>query len=251
MANHFVVHFVNMMTRLSNLRSLLFLYLLGCATITCGQAPRVKGLESLNYGFVSSNTRDDLTLAEAIRGMNSPEESNLMKRARNLGCVVRSRVRAFPSLGSWSDGSEYSVLIRVRSDEPAVRYLMSRMGSDARQKSVLYFHPQPTGEARIYTLRPRNRVRVVAIVGILDRSGIAFRTLVPLRRRTIVYVVDLKRELDEEVMTASRMLRARVSSQSGNAEFVGDEELPRAKIAFEKEISGYEKTHPSLPSLCR
>jgi hypothetical protein len=229
----------------------LLFFLLGCAAITCAQQPEEQSRKSLNYGFVSPNRRDDLKLEEAIGGMKSPEESNLMKRARDLGCVVRSRIRAFPSLGSWSDGAEYSVLIRVRTDEPTVRYLMSRMGRDATQKSVLYFHPQPTGGARIYTLRPRKRVRVVAIVRILDRSGIAFRTLVPLRRKTIVYVVDLKRELDEKVITASRMLLARVSSQSGNAEFVGDEELPQAKIAFEKEINGYEKTHPNLPPLCQ
>jgi hypothetical protein len=215
------------------------------------QQPREQDRESLNYGFVSPNTRNDLQIKDAIKGMNSSEELNLMKRARNLGCVVRSRIRAFSSLGSWSDGAEYSVLIRVRTDEPTVRYLVARMGRDAGQKSVLYFHPQPAGEAKLYTLRPRTRVHLVAIARILDRTGIAFRTLVPMRRNTVVYVVDLKRELDVKVMKASKRLRARVRSQAGNAGFVGDDALPQAKTAFEKEINNYEKSHPNLASPCR
>ena len=118
-----------MLTQRSNWRSLLLVLLFGCGTLISAQ----QGRDSLNYGFVSSNTRDDLKIEEAIKGMKSPEESRLMKRARNLGCVVRARIRAFPSLGSWSDGAENSVLLRVRTDEPTVRYLMSRMGRDAQQ----------------------------------------------------------------------------------------------------------------------
>jgi hypothetical protein len=230
---------------------LFLVLLLGCGTVVSAQQPQEQDRKSLNYGFVSPNTRDDLKLEEAISGMKSAQESSLMKRARNLGCVVRSRIRAFPSLGSWSDGAENSVLLRVRTDEPTVRYLMSRMGRDAQQKSVLYFHPQAAGEARIYTLRPRKRVRLIAIVRILDRAGIAFRTLVPVRRSTIIYLVDLKGEIDHKVRTASKRLRAHVSSQTGNAEFVGDDALPQAKIAFEKEIDNYEKSHPNLPLPCQ
>src|ERR1700730_16857266 len=231
-----------MLTRRSNWRALVLVLLFGCGTLISAQ----QGRESLNYGFVSPNTRDDLKLEEAIRGMKSPEESRLMKRARNLGCVVRARIRAFPSLGSWNDGAENSSLLRVRTDEPTVRYLMSRMARDAQQKSVLYFHPQPAGEARIYFLRPRRQMRnSIAVANMLDSAGIAFRTLVPTRRATLIYVVDLKRELHAKVMNAAKRLRARGSSQTGNAAFVGDEVLPQAKIAFEKEIDGYEKTHPT------
>ena len=184
--------------------------------------------------------------------MNSPEESRLLNEAVSLACVVRSKIRAVRALGSWSDGAEHSIMLRVKTDETAVRYLLSRLGRDAQQKSVLYFHPQPAGAAIIYTLRPRGHVRnVIAVANILERAGIAFRTLVPTRRATMVYVVDLKRELHAKVMTAAKRLRARVSSQTGNAGFVGDDALPQAKIAFEKEINSYEKSHPNLPPLCR
>jgi hypothetical protein len=242
-----------MLTRCSNWRFLFLVLLIGCGTAISAQQPQEQDRESLNYGFVSPNTRDDLTIKEAIKGMKSPEEWHLLKEAISLACVVRSRIRAVRALGSWSDGAEHSVMLRVNTDdETAVRYLLSRMGRDAQQKSVLYFHSQPAGAARIYTLRSRGHVQnLVAVANILERAGIPFRTLVPTRSATLVYVVDLKRELHEKVMTAAKRLRARVSSEVGNAGFVGDEALPQAKIAFEKEINNYEKNHPNLPSLCR
>ena len=176
----------------------------------------------------------------------------MLKEVVQLACVVRSRIRAVRALGSWSDGAEHSVMLRVKSDEAAVRYLLARIGRDSHQKSVLYFHLQPAGAAAIYILRPRRPARnLVAVANILERAGIAFRTLVPTRRATLVYIVDLKHEQHAKVMSAAKRLHARVSSQTGNAAFVGDEALPRAKIAFEKEINNYEKSHPNLPYLCR
>src|SRR5258705_5424296 len=120
--------------RLSNWRSLFLVLLLGCGTQVSAQQSQEQGRESLNYGFVSPNTRDDLKIEEAISGMNSPEESHLLNEAANLACVVRSKIRAFRALGSWSDGAEHSVMLRAKTDEGAVRYLVSRMGRDAQQK---------------------------------------------------------------------------------------------------------------------
>ena len=238
-----------MLTRRSNWRALVLILLFGCGTLISAQ----EGRESLNFGFVSPNTRDDLKIEEAIRRMNSPEESRLLKEVVQVACVVRSRIRAVRALGSWSDGAEHSVMLRVKADEAAVRYLLARMGRDSHQKSVLYFHLQPAGAATIYILRPRRPVRnLVAVADILERAGIAFRTLVPFRRGTLVYIVDLKHELYAKVMTAAKRLRARVSSQMGNAGFIGDDAVQeKANSAFEREIKEYETKNPRLPSACR
>jgi hypothetical protein len=206
---------------------------------------------SLNYGFVSPNTKENLKIEDAIKGMSSPEETKLVKQSINMGCVVRSRIRAFRALGSWSDGAEHSVMIRVQSDEPTVRYVLSRLGRDARQKSILYFHPQATGGADLYTLKPRRPVRnLAALAGRLERAGIEFRTLVPVNSGTWIYIVDLKRELRAKVMNAAKRLRARVNSEAGNAEFVGDDEAADAKVVFDKEIQKYEADNPNLPPTC-
>jgi hypothetical protein len=226
----------------TTLRSLFLVLVL--ATAVAAQA-------SLNYGFVSPNTKENLKLEDAIKGMSSAEETKLVKQSINMGCVVRSRIRAFRALGSWSDGAEHSVMIRLQSDEPTVRYVLSRLGRDARQKSILYFHPQAAGGADLYTLKPRRPVRnLAALAQRLQRAGIEFRTLVPVDSGTWIYIVDLKRELRTKVMNAAKRLRARVSSEPGNAEFVGDDETAEAKVVFDKEIQKYEADNPNLPPTC-
>ena len=215
----------------SPLRSLIFI--LFFATATCAQT-------SLNFGFVSPNTKENLKLEDAMEGMSSNEETALVKQSINLGCVVRSRIRAFRALGSWSDGAEHSVMVRVQSDEATIRYLLSRLGRDARQKSVLYFHPAPNGTAQLYTLQPRRR-NLTALTNALERAGIEFRTLVPLKSGTWIYAVDLKRELAAKVRAAAKRLRASISTRTGNAAFISD---------YDEEIRNYETKNPNLPPAC-
>ena len=207
--------------------------------------------QTLNLGIVSPNTKTDLKLADAISGMSSAAESKLLRQAINLGCVVRSPISARRALGSWTDGAEPSVLLRVRGDEAALRYVLSRMGRDAEQKYVIYFHPQTQGEADLYVLRPRKAMRnLVALANSLDRAGIPFRTLVPSGSTTSIYVIDLDRTLNAKIMAAARTLRARVSKQTGNAQLFGEDERPQAKVKFEQEIKAYETKHPNLPPTC-
>ena len=183
--------------------------------------------------------------------MNSKDERVLLKRAESLGCVVRAKVRVFKSLGSWSDGAEQAILLRVRSDESSVRYLLSRLGRDANQKSILYFHPKSSGTARIYLLKPRQQTtNLIRIAQTLERAGIVFRTLVPVGNNTWIYIVDPKRELSAKVRNAAKRLRATVTLEDGIAEFVGADQVPQAKLVFEKEIADYESRNPKLPPTC-
>src|ERR1044072_9367988 len=157
-------------------RSFLIVLVLSWATLVSAQQDQ----KSFNYGFVSPNTTTALKLEQAIAGMKSEEESRLLNKAVNLGCVVRTRITAFRALGSWSDGAEHSVLVRVRGDEPTLRYVLSRMGRDVQQKYVIYFHPKVGGAVDMYTLRPRTRSRsLVALSNELERAGIPFSTIVP------------------------------------------------------------------------
>jgi hypothetical protein len=233
--------------RFSASRSFLLVLLLGWTTVISAQQDQ----KSFNYGFVSPNTKTELKLEQAIAGMKSIEEAKLLNKAVNLGCVVRTRITAFRALGSWSDGAEHSVLLRVRGDEATLRYLLSRMGRDAQQKYVIYFHPKLGGKVDLYTLRPRTRARnLVALTNELERAGIPFRTLVPLREATAIYIIDLDRDLRAKIMNAARRLRARVSQEAGNAQLFGDDEREKAKLKFEHEIKDYETKNPNLPPTC-
>jgi hypothetical protein len=229
------------------LLSFWFLLILSHAFVAAAQ----QSDEPLAYGFVSPNTREDLKITDALTGMGSAEEADLIRQANNLRCVARTKVYAYRALGSWIDGAEHSVLIRIRTQEPTVRYLLSRMGRDTRQKSILYFHPQVDGKATIYRLRFGKRLQPSEVARILDQTGIAFRTLVPGKQRTTVYVVDLKREFAKRVRAAAKQLRAQLFSERGKAEFIGADTRSEARTAYETEISNYEKSHPNLPSPCR
>src|SRR5215217_4836507 len=200
--------------RFSASRTFLLFLLLGWTTIAAAQQDQ----KSFNYGFVSPNTKTGLKVDQAIAGMNSAEEWRLLKQAVNLGCVVRSQIRAFRAVGLWSDGAEHSVLLRVKSDEATLRYVLSRMGRNTQQKYVIYFHPTPVGQADLYVLRPRTGARnLVALSNRLERAGIPFRTLVPFGATTAIYIIDLERDLHAKILAAPRRLRARVNYQSGNA----------------------------------
>src|SRR5262245_6813011 len=115
--------------------SLLLLLVLAWSNAVSAQQDRA----TVAYGFVSPNTSQNLKLEQAIKGMSSTEEMELQKKAINLTCVVRTKVEAYRALGSWNDGAEHSVMVRVKADEATLRYLMSRMGRDARQKYIIYF----------------------------------------------------------------------------------------------------------------
>jgi hypothetical protein len=233
-----------MTSRFSTSRSFLLVLLLGWTTALSAQ-------QAQSYGFVSPNTRTDLKLEEAIKGMDSREEAQLRTKAINLSCVVRTRIRAFKALGSWSDGAEHSVMLRVKSDEPTLRYVLSRMGRDAQQKYVIYFHPRPKGSADLYTLRMgRRAANIVALANTLERAGIPFRTVVPAGGTTAVYIIDLDRDLRQKILTAARRLRARVTQETGNASLFGDDQREKAKTIFEQEIKTYEAKNPNLPLAC-
>jgi hypothetical protein len=236
-----------MTNRFSTLRSLSLVLLLGWTTAISAQQDQ----KALNYGFVSPNTRENLKLNDAIKGMDSPEETQLRRKAINLSCVVRSRIRTFKALGSWSDGAEHSVLLRLQSDEETLRYVLSRMGREAQQKYVIYFHPRPKGSVDLYTLQVRTRARdLVALSNTLESGGIPFRTLVPVDGTTTIYIIDLDRDLREKILAVARRLRARVSSQAGNAVLFGDDLRQQAKARFEQEIKNYEAKNPNLPPTC-
>jgi hypothetical protein len=227
---------------------LLFLFLLLFALPAFGQSSSAS-----NFGFVSPNTREGLKLDDAIAGLSSEEETSLVRRVGELRCVVHNPINTRRAVGSWSDGAEHSLLIRVRSDESTMRYLMSRLGRTANQKAVVYFHSQPAGTAKIYIIHPAKRLRSFTVISrILDANGVAFRTLVPLKTEVTVYVIDLDNSLSAKVRAATRRLRGRLTALTGNASFIGDDSVrEKGQEIFLKEIASYESIHTNLSTRCK
>src|ERR1051326_9517556 len=169
--------------RSNALRSLLLLFVLSWSSAISAQPDH----KVVSFGFVSPNTSQNLKLEQAIAGMNSAAETTLRNEAVNLSCVVRTRIRAFRALGSWSDGAEHSLMVRFTSDEDTLRYVVSRLGRDALQKYVIYFHPEPGGPVDLYTLRVHSDARrLIQLSSLLERAGIPFSTIVPLNGTTFI-----------------------------------------------------------------
>lgn len=209
--------------------------------------------KSLTFGFVSPNTREDLKLEDALGNLNSAEEDKLTRATLGLSCVAQSEITVFKALGSWSDGSEHSVMFRLRTDKPTIRYIVSQLGKKFRQKAVLFFRYEPSGSAEMYSLQIENRRGLIRRVAqLLDEAGIQFRTLVPTRKSLWIYVVDLNQQLRSQVTSAARRLKARMSVRRGSAEFIGDDSSREsAANIFNGEISNFEATHPKLVDKCR
>jgi len=207
----------------------------------------------VSYAFVSPNTRENLRLAEAIASLSSLKESQLIQETRLLACRLHLAARVQKALGSWTDGAENSTLTRVKTDQATIRYAVSWLGKFSRQKSVLYYRNGVGGPSRIYVLLlSRSNPNIAALVTELDSDGIANRTLVPQKKRTVIYIVDLANELKDKVMSAARRLHARVSFTSGYGEFIGNrDDRDKAQKIFEQEIMKYEATHSRVRRTCR
>jgi hypothetical protein len=207
--------------------------------------------KAASYAFVSPNTRENLTLKEAIESLRSLDERRLIEETRTVACRLHLPLHVRKAVGSWTDGAEHSTLIRAGMTEASVRYTASWLGKFARQKAILYFRQGSFGRARMYILLlPRHLHDMAAITTELDSDGVANRTLVPLRERVLVYIVDLKDDLRGKVSTAARRLHARLSSLKGQGEFIGDDDRDEAQAVFEQEILKYEVSHPRVRRAC-
>lgn len=220
------------------------------ATAPAAEESRQK---AVSYTFVSPNTRENLTLEEAVRLLNSREEHKLINNIRRLSHCLRLKPLVMKTIGSWTDGAEHSTLFRAYTDKPTLRYADARLGKLARQKSVLYFRQDDAGADRMYVLRVwKGRRTLGSISRTLDSNGVAFRTLVPrARQRIFIYIVDLEDGLRNEVVRAARQLGALMLMVRGNGEFIGhDADREKARQVFTEEIKKYEQENPKVARTC-
>jgi hypothetical protein len=194
--------------------------------------------KAISYAFVSPNTRENLTLPEAIAGLSSVEEKHLITETHLVACRLHLALQVQKGVGSWNDGAEHSTVIRVTTNEAKLRYASSWLGKFARQKEVLYFRRDGLGTARMFVLLlSRRNGDLAAIASELDADGVGNRTLVSKKTSILIYIVDLKNELTAKVATAAQRLRARLSSLRGASEFIGDDsDRDKARAVFDQEI---------------
>jgi hypothetical protein len=206
-----------------------------------------------SYTFVSPNTRENLTLAEAVRLLNSREEQQFVDSIHRLTRCLRLKPVVMKAVGSFTDGAEHAALFRVSTDRRTLRYVDARLGKLGRQKTVLYFRQADAGEAKMYVLKVYSGKRTLAsIAKTLDRNGVPFRTLVPRARgRVSIYVVDLDNELPDNIARAARNLGALMTTIRGVGEFIGDDtDHEKARQVYAGIIRQYEDENPERARRC-
>lgn len=204
------------------------------------------------YIFVSPNTRTGLSLDEAIRKLNSREETSLILGARGLADCLDLNAEIVKTIGSWSDGNENSSLIKTYAEENSARYVSARLGHRFKQKSVLYFQRMTIGKATMFVISVQNTNRKLSrLANILDKNGIEYRTFVPQRFRTLIYIVDIENGLTKNVYTVVRKLKGKLSIIKGDGNFVGDDkDVDKAKNVFESVINTFENENPNVKQRC-
>jgi hypothetical protein len=211
------------------------------------------GQKAVSYTFVSPNTRENLTLQDAIKLLNSPEELQFINAIHRLTGCLRLKPLVMKTIGSSTDGAEHSALFRVYTDQATLRYADARLGKMGRQKTVLNFREDCSGASRMYVLRVWMGKRTLASVSrTLDLEGIAFRTLVPrMRQRLFIYVVDLNDELNNKIIRAAHRLGALMAIIRGTGEFIGDDtDREKAQQVFAEEIRKFEDGNPHVARRC-
>ena len=235
-------------------RPLLVLPLLLAAAVPCLAQPPARQdgpAPAPSYIFVSPNTRSGLTLAEAVRNLDSAEEVALITAARDVACRLGVAAEVVKTVGNWTDGSEHSVLVKVSDDEPSVRYAEAWLGRRFRQKGVIRFVRRRGGASRMYVIRGgRARGSLARVAQALDASGVDNRTIVPRPAGAFVYVVDFESSLEGSVTRAARRLRGRLTSMRGAAAFTGDDDRAKAQAVFAEVVESYENLHPEVKKEC-
>jgi hypothetical protein len=232
----------------------LFYSILLCLTLAaavCAQGG-TRSPPAVSYLFVSPNTQENLTLDQAIKGLVSADERQLIKEARDLSRCLGLPAQIQPALGNWREGSENSSVTRETTVRSVLRYQAARLGSRWRQKSVLLFRALGTGPHRMYVLRPRGAIGYRRMSAVMEQSGIAFRTLVRDRSgRAVVYVVEMSHDLLRFARQAARAMRASLTVLKGEGEFFGHDNRDESGSIFQREIEGFEGKYPGVRERCR
>ena len=93
---------------------------------------------------------------------------------------------------------------------------------------------------------------LTTIARVLDTNGISNRTLLPLRRGTVIYIVDLKNELRKQIAAAASGLGVRYTLVSGVGGFIGSgEDANEAQKVYSEVMKGYEAEHPQARNNCQ
>ena len=197
-----------------------------------------------NAVFVSPNTAN-LNFSQAMTGLTSQGHQNFRGIAHQLlEKIGVKRGQLLDAIGDAEDGSENSIatLIHEPKSSRDIQYLAAWMGLMGHQKNVLAFSPDDHGNDRLHEIFVGDR-DLDHLRKSLTQHAIPFRTLVPGKQGTNIFVYDQGSQLSPNVQRFADTHHATLHSTIGTGSLVGDPSWTsrsKGREAYRNIISTYE-----------
>lgn len=148
------------------------------------------------------------------------------------------------AIGDAEDGSENSLvgLIHTPKSKQDIHYLASWLGMMGHQKNILAFLPDTSGGDSLHEVFVGDR-DMQHLRKSLTSHGIPFRTLVPGKRGTNIFVYDQGTQLSPNVERFAQTHHGQVHTSRGTGQFVGDPSWTsrsKGRAEYRRVISDYE-----------
>jgi hypothetical protein len=193
--------------------------------------------------FLSPNTDENLSSDEAVRRLHSLEQRTFRRLAAEFADQAGLRDSTVSdALGDWSDGMENSLLVDLprTPDMTTLEYAAALFGLRARQKSVLVFRAEASGQDELSVLDvPERDLDVLRRT--LDERRIPFRTIAPTPGGHRVVIVDAGRQWHDGIGALAGDFGVRVEFISGRSVSVGAETRADARSCFLRVIADFER----------
>jgi hypothetical protein len=124
------------------------------------------------------------------------------------------------TVGAWASGAEHSLMISAPSADPLLeRVAIAMKGWLAKQRSVLLFRPDDTGENFVASFPAAGDLRTIH-QNLLD-DGAAFHTLQPIQDGAVVYIYGQHTDEMETARLAAARYDTALKFTMGKGEFIG------------------------------
>lgn len=149
------------------------------------------------------------------------------------------------AIGDAEDGSENSLvgLIHTPKSPQDIHYLSAWLGMMGHQKNVLAFVPKTSGGDTLHEMFVGER-DLAHLRKSLTTHAIPYRTLVPGKRGTNIFVYDQGSQASPNVQRFAETHNGTVHSTRGSGEFVGDSTWTsrvKGRSEYRRVISAYEE----------
>lgn len=205
--------------RLIGLAALLFV-LLATAPVSRSQPTSVRSSGTAIL-FLSSNTEEGLTLEESLRRLAAPPQ----QQSRHLATAILRKLGAGPvlvhdALGDWEGAVENSMVVELPDapDHATLRWAAAWFGLLARQKAVLAFRSDPTGDDLLLVLHVPGLLQEVR--DLLDGHAIHDRTILLEADRCRVLILDEGGARHRQLQAIAQQAKAHLISQRGRCEIL-------------------------------